>query len=120
METYPPPIQHYFGHCLHDGRSPGYLYVNQDYYILDAGGDLDHYGLHVYKKGQCIKALVCFLHGLLPLDGVPLVIPFIQFHAKTFADLHLLPGVLGDWVLLLDATEEAIQRQRAQQLTYQQ
>ncbi len=119
METYPIPIQEYLYQSMIGSRYPGYLYVSRDYHILAVGGDLAHYRLHVYKKGQSIREHVCFLHGLLPLNGEPMVIPFIQFDGKSYADLHLLPGELGDWVLLLDATKEAIQRQRAQQLAYQ-
>ena len=116
--SYPYPIQSYLYHWIVESRSPGYLYVSPDYNIIEAGGALAHYKLHVYKKGQCIKEHVCFLHGLLPLDGESVLIPLIQFDATIFADLHLLPGESGDWVLLLDATEEAIQQQRTQQLAY--
>ena len=120
MVSYPSPIRIYLYDRLVESRQPGYLYVSKNCHVLEAGGALAHYGLQACRKGQCIKERVCFLHGLLPLDGQPVIIPFIQFDAMQFADLHLLPGESGDWVLLLDATQEAIQQQRTQQLVYQQ
>ncbi len=120
MVSYPIPIWTYLYRHMIESRYPGYLHVSKNCCVLETGGDLAHYGLHAYQKGQYIKENICFLHGLLPLDDQPVIIPFIQFTTMQFADLHLLPGEIGDWVLLLDATKEAIQQQRAQQLAYQQ
>lgn len=120
MISYPSPIHTYLFQHMIECRYPGYLYVSKNCHILESGGNLSHYGLHTYTKGQCIRERICFLHGLLPLEDQPVIIPFIQFDAMQFADLHLLPGESGDWVLLLDATQEAIQQQRTQQLAYQQ
>ncbi|GJL64390.1 MAG: hypothetical protein NPIRA04_30440 [Nitrospirales bacterium] len=118
MESYPYPVREYLFQHIVTCRFPGYFYVSQDCHVLEAGGALGHYGLQSCKKGQTITEYVCFLHGLLPLNGELVVIPFVQFDAKHFLDLHLLPGKSGDWVLLLDATEMAIQQQRRQLAYY--
>jgi len=118
MEPYPSPIREYLFQHIVTCQFPSYFYVSRDCHVLEAGGALGHYGLQSCKKGQRITESVCFLHGLLPLNGESVTIPFIQFNTKHFLDLHLLPGQSGDWVLLLDATEKAVQQQRRQLAYY--
>ena len=118
MTSYPFAIQDYLYRLTIESRHPGYLYISPCQQILDAGGSLAYYGLQSYDKGQSIHNHVCFLHGLLPLEGEPIQIPLVQFNSEHVADLHLFPGELGDWVLLLDATAEAHDRQRTQQMAY--
>ncbi|WP_447969124.1 hypothetical protein [Nitrospira sp. M1] len=118
MESYPLPVQQYLLRHIVTCQFPGYFYVSEDCHVLEAGGALGHYGLQSWEKGQSITECVCFLHGLLPLHGQHVVIPFVQFDAKHFLDLHLLPGEAGDWVLFLDVTEQAIQQQHRQLAHY--
>ncbi len=56
-----------------------------------------------------------FLDGMLPLEGVPVTLPCVTTDATGRADVHLIPGSGGDWILLLDSTEEAMRRQLLQQ-----
>ena len=120
MDDYPFPIQKYLLSLLVESRHPGYLYLSVDGQVIEAGGDLGHYGLPIFKKDQPIREHVCFLHGLLPLNGEVVLIPLLQFDATHFANLHLIPGEVGDWVLLLDVTEEAHQQSYWQQIAYAQ
>ncbi|GJL53368.1 MAG: hypothetical protein NPIRA02_05000 [Nitrospirales bacterium] len=118
MESYPLPVQQYLLQHLATCQFPGYFYVNQDCHVLEAGGALAHYGLQSWRKGQSITECACFLHGLLPLYGERVVLPFVQYDAQHFLDLHLLPGESGDWVLFLDVTEQAILQQHRQLAFY--
>ena len=119
MESYPLPIESYLYQHIVARRRPAFLFVSSESRILEFGGALAHYGLQSCRTGQCITDRVCFLHGLIPLYGEPLVIPLLQFDVSQYIDVHLFPGKTGDWVLLLDATDQALQQQRAQELAYQ-
>ena len=119
MESYPSPISTYLHQQLVTCRHPAFFSISSECQILEIGGALAHYGLQCCRVGQCITDRVCFLHGLIPLYGEPLLIPLLQFDVRQYIDVHLFPGKVGDWVLLLDATDQALQQQRVQQLAYQ-
>ncbi len=107
MLKLPPPVSDYAWRAVIEGRRPAWLRVTPDGRFADCGGDLAAYGLGPSPHA----AEAVFLEGLLPLRGVPVFLPSVETQSRRPADLHLIPGPVGDWVLLLDATE-AVSRQR--------
>ncbi|MCA9471059.1 MAG: hypothetical protein MRJ96_09200 [Nitrospirales bacterium] len=118
MESYPSPIETYLRQQILACRHPAFFYISSECQTLEVGGSLAHYGLQYCRVGQCITDRVCFLHGLIPLYGESIIIPLLQFNVRQYIDVHLFPGTTGDWVLLLDTTDQALQQQRVQQLAY--
>jgi len=115
MLEFPPTVFDYIYSQTIESRSPAYLLVAKDGRLADWGGKLEAYGITGLQKGEYALEQVCFLKGLLPLDGTPLFLPCVQVESSLPADIHIFPGDEGDWVLLLDATAEEIQRRQFQQ-----
>lgn len=79
------------------------------------GGRLATYGITHPRKGRPVTGSIHFLEGLLPLDDSPLYLPCGETPSGAFADIHIFPGDERDWVLLLDATGDEVQRRLLQQ-----
>lgn len=92
--------------CVRD-RSPAYVLVAPGGELLDWGGFCENYGLAALAKGSPATDQVYCLEGLLPLGGAAQYIPFVEFTPGVTADLYLIPGEQGDWILFLDSTVEA-------------
>src|SRR4030095_8559106 len=68
------------------------------------------YGMTGLQKGLRFREQVIFLEGLFPLQDPPLLLPCVETGSGLFADIHIFSGEDGNWVLLLDATLEELQR----------
>jgi transcriptional regulator with PAS, ATPase and Fis domain len=81
------------------------------------GGNWARYGVPGLAPGANAGDVMDVLAGLLPLGGTSVVIPFVQVPnvAGCYIDMHLFPSRDGDWVLVLDSTEEASRLQELQQ-----
>ena len=115
MSKLPATVLDYLQTAVVEYRLPAYLLINRDVRLIDWGGRLELYGISQLRKGDQIAERVYFLEGLLPLDESPIHLPYVKTESGLVADLHLFAGAEGDWVLLLDATEDARQRQLLQQ-----
>jgi signal transduction histidine kinase len=70
------------------------------------------------QTGQPAAEQIFWLTGLLPLDSEELCLPCVQTGAGRAADLHLLRAAEGDYVLLLDVSQQEQQQQVLQQARY--
>ena len=114
MEEIPAAIGRFLQALASGTRSPAWLRVDGAQNVSALGGALAAYGLDAIAIGSPADQLD-FLHGLLPLNGVPFTSPCMMTATTGFADLHLIPDIDGDWALFLDAAEEAQRRQALQQ-----
>jgi len=79
------------------------------------GGHLSTYGITHLRKGRPVSRTIYCLECLLPLDDSPLYLPCVETSSGIFADIHIFPTGDRDWVLLLDATDNEVQRRLLQQ-----
>jgi hypothetical protein len=115
MLNIPEAIISYIISMMLDQCSLAFLFVEKNGCLSDWGGKLAAYGVTDLKKGENITEQVFFLEGLLPLDDCPLFLPRMKTEYGLCADVHLFPSEEGDWVLLLDATYDEMQRSLIQQ-----
>ena len=94
-----------------------HLRVDGSGLITHAGGQLERYGLVASAQGQAYEDAAPFLVGLLPLTARSLSLRWIQVGPppSAIADLHLMQDGDAVWVLLLDATDAALQVRAMQQ-----
>ena len=114
----PTPIRDCMLELTVENRSPAYLLIGDDNGLIEWGGELDDYGIPEPRAGMDVGEQLPFLVGLLPLGARSLFLPYVQTETKRFADLYLFSGEQGTWVLLLDATPDALQRRRMQQSSH--
>jgi signal transduction histidine kinase len=111
----PSVVLDYLQTAVLERRLPAYMLADQDGRLIDWGGQLESYGISQLCKGDQIAERVYFLEGLLPLGKAPIHLPYVETESGRVADLHLFNGPEGDWIVLIDATEDARQRQVMQQ-----
>lgn len=111
----PAPVVSYIHKLTVENRSPAYILVQKDGRLFSWGGNLSFYGFSNLKQGECVDEQVVFLTGLLPLNGLPIILPCVQMESGISADVHIFSADEGDWVLLLDATIYESQRSAVQQ-----
>lgn len=114
MADLPDLLAEYLETAVVSTRSPAWMHVAHDGALVGAGGPLGIYGIATIAPGDAVAPAVPMLEGLLPLDE-PIELPCVGIGTGLPADIHLIPGEDGDWVLILDATSEAILRGLVQQ-----
>ncbi len=114
MVDLPDPVAEYLETAVVATRLPAWLHVGRDGRLAGSGGPLGVYGIGSMAMGDRVALAVPVLEGLLPLDGL-IALPCVAMGSGLPADIHLIPGQDGDWVLLLDASTEAILRGLVQQ-----
>ena len=62
--------------------------------------------LKAWAEGNSWRDRVFFLAGMLPFAGPSLFSALCKNRIGAAADIHIFPGDEGDWILLLDATDE--------------
>lgn len=115
MLALPAPVLDYLFTTTIANRSPAYLFISKDGYLRDWGGQLSMYGISNLHRGETVSSQVCFLEGLLPLNGTELFLPRIHTDQGICTDVYLFSDAEGDWVLLLDATLDEFQHSLLQQ-----
>jgi signal transduction histidine kinase len=115
MSGLPAPVLDFLQAHIQATRSPAYLVVDKRGRLRGWGGNLSTYGITRLRRGAAVAGKAHFLEGLLPLDDSPMYFPCVETASGTFADIHLFPGDERDWVLLLDATTDEVQRRLLQQ-----
>jgi hypothetical protein len=115
MLNLPTPINDFMLKLTSDTRSPAYLLVQDDGSLSEWGGNLAVYGIHDLLKEMPAKEQVYFLEGMLPLETSPTFLPYMKTDSGLYADIYLMRGDAGTWVLFLDATFDARKRKAIQQ-----
>jgi PAS domain S-box-containing protein len=110
MRDLPPPVLEYLRTLIVENRSLAYLQIDKGGCLSNWGGNLAAYGMTGLHKGLPVREQVVFLEGLFPLQDPPLLLPCVETGSGLFADIHIFSGEDGNWVLLLDATPEEVQR----------
>src|SRR5215203_2243480 len=113
----PAPIREFIFKLTAENRAAAYLLVDGRDAIIESGGELAEYGLAGLKPGAGADDALEFLVGLLPLEEANIFLPFVKLDHGPYADVYLFAGERGTWVLLLNATREAVKRQSLQQRT---
>ena len=114
MVDLPDFVAQYLETAVVATRLPAWLHIARDGALVDCGGPLGVYGIEVMAPGDRVAQIVPFLEGLLPLDDA-LTLPCVSMGTGFPADVHFIPSTDGDWVLLLDASSDAILRGLVQQ-----
>ena len=115
MSGLPGPVLDFLQAQLQETRSPAYLVVDKGGRLRGWGGKLSTYGITHLQQGSVVAESVHILEGLLPLEDSPIYFPCVETASGIFADIHIFPGDERDWVLLLDATADEVQRRLLQQ-----
>ena len=118
MRDLPLPIRDFILALTDDMLSPAYLLVTEDGRLIEWGGELESYGIEELRENLDVSEHIPFLIGVLPLGANSLFLPHVQTKPDVFADVYLFSREQGTWVLLLDSTAQAAQRQSMQQKLY--
>jgi hypothetical protein len=112
---WPGEVVEYLQKWFLSTRSPAFLVTDPQVRLVSVGGDLARFGLGDLRLGESPLQQAYFLEGLLPIDGSISVLCRVETTAGIFADIHLFHITEGDCVLLLDATNEAVERAQIEQ-----
>src|SRR5271163_3562131 len=99
-------------------RSIAHLLINNELVLIQAGGELEYYGLGDLKQGDSASTQLSFLEGLLPLAETPFLLESVGMPGGSVADVHLFAEEEGTRVVLLDVTVEHDQARKMQQKAY--
>src|SRR5262245_5059037 len=100
---------------LRSQRAVAHLLVDAEQVLVDAGGDLDHYGLTGLQPQHEACTQLPFLEGLLPLQDTPFLLPSIEMPSGRVADIHFLVEDQATRVVLLDVTAESSETRKIHQ-----
>src|ERR1700691_99215 len=99
-------------------RSIAHLLLNNELVLIQAGGELEYYGLGDLAHGDSASEQLPFLEGLLPLAETPFLLESVGMPGGNVADVHLFGNEDMTWVVLLDVTAEHDQARKMQQKAY--
>ncbi len=117
-EVFPHPLEQHLKVVCVGCRFPAYLQTDAEGKLLSWGGPCERYGLSGLRVGAAAADCVDLLTGLLPLTRTEDCLPLCHVTPMRFADVHLLHDGTDDWVLLLDATDEARRQEALQQAAH--
>src|SRR5262245_9728486 len=118
MQELPTRISEWLLSLVRSQRAVAHLLVDNEQLLVDAGGNLEHYGLTELKRQRAACDQLPFLEGLLPLPESHLRIEFMGMPSGRVADVHLFDADIGTCVVLLDATAQHDEARRVQQKAY--
>src|SRR6202021_2321857 len=99
-------------------RSIAHLLINNELVLVQAGGELEHYGLGDLAHGDSASDQLPFLEGLLPLPETPFLLESVGMPGGSVGDVHLFADEDKTWVVLLDVTVEHDHARKIQQKAY--
>jgi sigma-B regulation protein RsbU (phosphoserine phosphatase) len=99
-------------------RSIAHLLINNERVLIQAGGELEYYGLGDLEHGDSASDQLPFLEGLLPLAETPFLLESVGMPGGSVADVHLFADEDRTWVVLLDVTAEHDHARKIQQKAY--
>lgn len=130
----PEVISDYLVQVATRNTAIAYLHTTATGNLLNWGGDLKKYGLTQLSKGDYIGEHIFYIDGFFPFEQPHEVLPHIQTEQDLTVDIHLIseqsttqanppnttPGTTqattpGNWVLLIDATDEVEEKEVVQQ-----
>lgn len=95
-----------------------HLFVDAEQVLVNAGGDLERYGLSELKLRQPICDQFALLEGMLPLPETPFLLRSMGMPSGRVADIHLFTDREATWVVFLDVTTEHDATRKMQQKAY--
>src|SRR5262249_12389616 len=99
-------------------RAVAHLLVDSELILVNAGGELDYYGLAGLQPQHSAGDQLPFLEGLLPLEETPFLIHSMGMPSGRVADIHFFAEEDTTWVVLLDVTAEHDSARKVQQKAY--
>ena len=99
-------------------RAVAHLVIDGEQRLVQAGGQLEHYGLDGLEMRSPATDQIPLLEGLLPLVETPFLIRSMAMPSGRVADVHFFADEETVWVLLLDVTAEHDEAQLVQQKAY--
>jgi phosphoserine phosphatase RsbU/P len=99
-------------------RSIAHLLIDNELVLIQAGGELEYYGLGDLEHGDSASDQLPFLEGLLPLAETPFLLESVGMPGGSVADVHLFADEDRTWVVLLDVTAEHDHARKMQQKAY--
>ena len=117
MTELPTPVRDFLLRLTIEQRAPAYLFINDADRVTAQGGWLGSYSLDALRGDVNASEQVPFITGLLPLEEERMFLPDVKTD-RLYADVHLFRGDGGTWMLLLDASSDAIERQQTQQMNH--
>jgi hypothetical protein len=89
-------------------RSIAHLLINNELVLIQAGGELEYYGLGNLEHGDSASDQLPFLEGLLPLAETPFLLESVGMPGGTVADVHLFADEDRTWGVFLYVTAEHV------------
>jgi sigma-B regulation protein RsbU (phosphoserine phosphatase) len=118
MPDLPDRISEWLLLLVKSHRSIAHLHINNELVLIQAGGELEYYGLADLKHGDSASDQLPFLEGLLPLAETPFLLESVGMPGGSVADVHLFADDDRTWVVLLDVTAEHDHARKIQQKAY--
>ncbi len=109
------PLAQFLSHLAERDRSVVYLRTDREGRLREKRGDVERYGLADLEVGTPVQSRVAALLGSVPLGGEPGCLPLVELHPGAIVDIHLVPDVRDDWIVLIDSSTEAQRRRAIQQ-----
>ena len=118
MPDLPDRISEWLLLLVKSQRSIAHLLINNELVLIQAGGELEYYGLGDLEHGDSASDQLPFLEGLLPLAETPFLLESVGMPGGSVADVHLFADEDRTWVVLLDVTAEHDNARKMQQKAY--
>jgi sigma-B regulation protein RsbU (phosphoserine phosphatase) len=118
MPDLPDRISEWLLLLVKSQRSVAHLLINNELVLIQAGGELEYYGLADLENGDSASHQLPFLEGLLPLAETPFLLESVGMPGGSVADVHLFADEDRTWVVLLDVTVEHDYARKMQQKAY--
>ena len=118
MPDLPDRISEWLLLLVKSQRSIAHLLINNELVLIQAGGELEYYGLGDLEQGNSASDQLPFLEGLLPLAETPFLLESVGMPGGSVADVHLFAEEDGTRVVLLDVTVEHDLARKMQQKAY--
>ena len=118
MPDIPDRISEWLLLLVKSQRSIAHLLINNELVLIQAGGELEYYGLGDLEHGDSASDQLPFLEGLLPLAETPFLLQSVGMPGGSVADVHLFADEDRTWVVLLDVTAEHDHARKMQQKAY--
>jgi phosphoserine phosphatase RsbU/P len=118
MPDIPDRISEWLLLLVKSQRSIAHLLINNELVLIQAGGELEYYGLGDLEHGDSASDQLPFLEGLLPLAETPFLLESVGMPGGSVADVHLFADEDRTWVVLLDVTAEHDHARKIQQKAY--
>ena len=118
MPDLPDRISEWLLLLVKSQRAIAHLLIDNELVLIQAGGELEYYGLGDLEHGDSASDQLPFLEGMLPLAETPFLLESVGMPGGAVADVHLFADEDRTWVVLLDVTVEHDQARKMQQKAY--